>query len=81
MWKRGDLVELDGLAAIVVGLEGESIIAAEGVYDVPEEHVALWFGDPEARRISQGGTGQRLQEVWLVPAAYIIPAQTPSLKH
>jgi hypothetical protein len=35
---RGLFVEVDGLVAVVVGLPGEE--------DVPEEHVALWFGAP-----------------------------------
>ena len=43
-WKRGDLVELDGLLAVVVGVEGDP--------DIPEDHVAVWFGDPRCERKS-----------------------------
>ena len=48
-WKRGDLVELDGLLAVVVGVEGDP--------DVPEDHLAVWFGDPRGECKSQGGRG------------------------
>ena len=40
-WRRGDLVELDGLLAVVVGVESDA--------EVPDGHVALWFGEPRCR--------------------------------
>ena len=73
MWQRGDLVELDGLLAVVVGVEGDP--------GVPGEHVAAWFGDPRCRQKSQGGPGGERPEVWTVPEAYLAPASEPVYKH
>lgn len=72
-WKRGDLVELDGLLAVVVGVEGDE--------NVPEEHVALWFGEPACVRRSQGGPGGQSPVVCTVPAAYCTRAARPSWMH
>jgi hypothetical protein len=38
MFQIGSFVEFDGLLAVVVGVAGHN--------DVPEEHLALWFGEP-----------------------------------
>ena len=73
MWSRGDFVELDGLLAVVVGVEGEP--------EVPEDHVAVWFGDPRSVRKSDGGSGGQSPEVWTVPADLIVRAAGPSIKH
>lgn len=73
MWKRGDLVELDGLLAVVVGVEGDP--------NVPEEHIAVWFGDPRSERKSKGGPGGKQPEVWTVPADYFVVAASPVWKH
>lgn len=72
-WRRGDLVELDGLLAVVVGT------SADGW--VPEDHVALWFGDPPCVRRSQGGSGGMRPEVWTVPADLCTPAAGIDLRH
>lgn len=72
-WKRGDLVELDGLLAVVVGVEGD--------LDVPEDHVALWFGDPRCERRSKGGTGGQHPEIWTVPAEHLVAAAPGIWKH
>lgn len=72
-WKKGDFVEFDGLPAVVVGIEGDP--------DVPEEHIALWFGDPKAKRKSKGGSGNVRPEVWTVPEEYCLPSQEPIYKH
>jgi hypothetical protein len=72
-WRRGDLVELDGLLAVVVGVEGDA--------EVPDGHVALWFGEPRCRRKSQGGPGRQRPEVWTVPEEYCVPAAGPVYKH
>ena len=72
-WRRGDFVELDGLLAVVVGIEGDP--------GIPEEHVGLWFGDPNGRRKSQGGTGGRHPEIWTVPEDYCVPAEEAIYKH
>lgn len=38
--------------------------------DIPEGHVALWFGDTTAKRISQGGTPKSRAEAWTVPTEH-----------
>lgn len=60
--KRGDMVTMDGHLAAVVGVEGDP--------DVPEGHVALWFGDPSAQRTSEGGTPKSRADAWTVPTEY-----------
>jgi hypothetical protein len=72
-WRRGDLVELNGLLAVVVGVAGDA--------DVPEDHVAVWFGDPRCDRKSEGGAGGQRPEVWTVPAEYFVAAAEPVWKH
>jgi hypothetical protein len=72
-WKCGDFVELDGLLAVVVGVEGDP--------DVPEDHIAVWFGDPRCERTSQGGTGGKQPEVWKVPAECFVAAAPPIWSH
>jgi hypothetical protein len=71
--RPGTFVEMDGLLAVIVGVSGD-----EGV---PDEHVALWFGDPRGDRVSQGGIGGLNPEVWTVPQDLISPAQAPIYKH
>jgi hypothetical protein len=68
----GTLVEVDGLLAVVVAVD-----AAQ----VPEGHVPLWFGDPAARRRSEGGPGPASPEVWTVPIDVCRPAPAAVLKH
>ena len=53
------MVTMDGLLAAVVGVEGDP--------DIPEGHVALWFGDPTATRASEGGAPRARAEAWIVP--------------
>ena len=72
-WSRGDLVEVDGLLAVVVGIKGDP--------EVPEEHVALWFGDPRCPRKSEGGAGGLRPEVWTVPEECCVPVAQPVYKH
>jgi hypothetical protein len=62
---RGAFVELDGLLAVVVGLPGDD--------NVPDEHAALWFGDPPTTRRSEGGSGGARPEVWTVPLGLLDP--------
>jgi hypothetical protein len=71
--ERGQLVELDGLLAAVVGTDEDAW--------VPEDHVALWFGDPRGVRVSQGGAGGLHPEVWTVPAEYCVAAAEPVVRH
>ena len=71
----GQFVVLDGLPAVVVGLpDGQGV-------DTPEDHLALWFGDPRVERVSQGGPGDPTPEVWTVPAEYCEPCAAPEVKH
>jgi len=71
----GQFVVLDGLPAVVVGLPG-----GHGV-PTPEDHLALWFGDPQVERASQGGPGDPVPEVWTVPAKYCRPCRPPDIRH
>jgi hypothetical protein len=73
LWQRGDLVELDGLLAVVVGIDGDD--------GVPEDHVALWFGDPRCTRKSEGGAGGAAPEVWTVPEDLCVRAAPPLVRH
>ena len=71
--KKGDFVEFDGLPAVVVGVEGDP--------NVPEDHVALWFGEPQVERKSSGGTGGHLPLVYTVPLDLCEPSQEPQIIH
>jgi hypothetical protein len=70
---RGQFVEMDGLLAVVVGTDRDP--------EVPEEHVALWFGEPQGKRKSRGGPGGLQPEVWTVPEQYCSPAADPIMRH
>jgi hypothetical protein len=61
--QKGDLVELDGRLALVVGLQGDP--------NVPEGHLALWFGDVRGWQRSEGKTRG---EVWTFPEEYCLAA-------
>jgi hypothetical protein len=71
--KVGDIVEVDGAIAVVVG-------TAEDL-TIPEDHVALWFGEPRCTRISNGGTGGARPEVWTVPVEYCTRAMSAEFRH
>ncbi len=71
--RRGQLVEVDGLLAVVVGTDADAW--------VPDGHVALWFGMPQATRKSQGGRGGLQPELWTVPSESRIPAQELVVRH
>jgi hypothetical protein len=72
-FKRGDFIEHDGLIAVVVGTGEDG--------GAPEDHLALWYGEPRCIRISQGGVGGQHPEVWTVPAEYCAPAASPDIRH
>jgi hypothetical protein len=72
-WKRGDFVECDGLLAVVVAVEEDP--------QVPEGHVALWFGQPQGRRRSEGGSGGLRPEVWTVPAECCVESSPATVQH
>ena len=73
VFKPGQLVEMDGLLAVVVGVPQDDA--------APDNHVALWFGEPPCKRISEGGAGGQHAEVWMVPAEYISCAASPAIRH
>lgn len=73
MFKRGDILEIDGLLAVVVGTGDEG--------STPEGHVAVWFGDSKALRISAGGKGGSTPEVWTIPEEFCTMAAKPKLNH
>ena len=70
---RGDLVTLDGRLAVVVGVEGDP--------DVPEEHVAIWYGGPNTAQSSGAGSGDAAPVVYTVPEEYCKRAPSPELRH
>ena len=72
-FKRGQFVEHDGLLAVIVGTPEDG--------GAPEDHLALWYGEPQGRRSSQGGSGGLHPEVWSVPAEYCTFAQSPRIQH
>jgi hypothetical protein len=54
--ERGGFATLNGQLCVIVGVEGDA--------NVPDEHVALWYGNQ-----NETGTPQ----VWTVPCEYVIP--------
>jgi hypothetical protein len=58
-FKRGDLVLLNDRVAAIVGLGGEP--------GVPENHVALWYGE----KIDSPSSDP---VAWTVPAEFCLPA-------
>lgn len=72
-FKKGDFAELDGVPCVVVGVYGDE--------DVPEDHIAVWFGDPVVISKSKGGKGNVIPEVWTVPEEYFEPGQPPNIRH
>ena len=75
--KKGDLVELNGLPCVIVGMAGECF----GDEEVPEEHVALWYGDTEPKPTWEGGTGKVKTVVFTVPIDCLEPGQVPRVRH
>ena len=73
LWRRGDIVELDGLLAVVTAVEGDP--------EVPKGHVTLWFGEPRCKRKSEGGIGGARPEVCTVPEEYCVYAATSITSH
>ena len=81
MLRRGDLVEIDGILAVVIGLAGETVETADGGELVPDDHVALWFGEPWEERSSRGGKGGAIPEIWTVPLEFCWAASKPAPRH
>jgi hypothetical protein len=72
-FKRGQFVEHDGLLAVVVGTPADD--------GTPEDHLALWYGEPRCTRVSQGGSGGQRPEIWTVPAEHCKSAASPVVRH
>ena len=70
MFKRGDIVEIAGQLAVVVGTFEEG--------GAPEDHIAVWFGDPKTKR---GDPGGQTPEVWTVPEELFVKANDPQVLH
>ena len=64
-FKLGDILLMDGLPCVVVGLSGQSLNDYE--IPVPEDHIAVWFGDSKAKRKSEGGLACLSTDVWTIP--------------
>lgn len=71
--QKGQFIEFDGVPAVIVGLPGD--------IGLPENHVALWFGSPNATRKSLGGIGVIVPEVWTVPTNLCEPGATARFEH
>jgi len=72
-WQHGQLIEFDGLLAVVVGNQSDNW--------VPEEHAALWFGTPQGERKSKGGQGGLRPLIWTVPEDLCTEAAAPIIQH
>jgi len=56
---KGDFVRIDGINAVVVGTDEDE--------NIPEDHIAVFFGSEITKRESEGGTGNGRPQVWIVP--------------
>jgi hypothetical protein len=72
-FQKGQFIEFDGVPAVIVGLPGDS--------GVPDDHVALWFGNPNTIRKSQGGNGEIAPEIWTVPIDLCETGRSPIVRH
>ncbi len=67
LFKRGDLVVLNGAVAAVIAVEGDA--------NVPEGHICLWYGG-QAK-----GDAETVPVVWTVPLEYCTLAPAPDVRH
>ena len=58
-FSKGDFVRIDGINAVVVANEEDE--------NIPEDHVAVFFGSGLSKRESEGGTGNDRPDVWIIP--------------
>jgi hypothetical protein len=72
-FKLGQFVEHDGMLAVIVGTFEDG--------GAPEDHLAVWYGDPKCVRISEGGRGAQKPEVWTIPMVQCMPVQEPAVRH
>jgi hypothetical protein len=70
MFKRGDIVEIAGQLAVVVGTFNDG--------GAPEDHIAVWFGEPKTTR---GGSAGATPEVWTIPEELFEKATDPQVLH
>jgi len=59
VFAKGDFVRIDGINAVVVATEEDE--------DIPQDHIAVFFGSEIAKRESEGGSGNGNPLVWIVP--------------
>ncbi len=72
-FEKGDFVIFDGVLAVIVGTETDQ--------DVPEGHVALWYGhDKEQQTVTSKPEASR-PETWTVPQEYCQSAKRPKIQH
>jgi hypothetical protein len=71
------MVEIGGHPCVIVALAGEFI----GIDKVPEEHVAVWFGDTIPKKPWEARLGDVKTKVRTVPLEYCVPGQVPSVYH
>jgi hypothetical protein len=74
--KRGSFVKLNGALCVVIGLAGETV----GAESVPEDHVAVWYGEHESTRLQEGAL-EVAPEVWTVPLEYLGIGPAPTVRH
>lgn len=70
MFRRGDIVEIAGQLAVVVGTFDDG--------GAPEDHLAVWFGGPKTIR---GGPSGTTPEVWTIPEDLFERAKDPNVLH
>lgn len=72
-FKRGDLVENNGLLEVVVGGYGDN--------HVPEDHIAIWYGSNTTTSSTQKEESALVPEIWTVPQEYVRLAPSPIMRH
>ena len=72
-WKKGDIVVLNGLLAVVVGIAGDS--------NVPEDYIAIWYGELHGQIVFEGDSSEGKPKVYTVPAEYCRPGPEPIYLH
>jgi hypothetical protein len=68
-FQLGDILVLDGSHCVVVGLGGQALSNE----DVPEEHIAVWFGELDAE--------QSKIQIRTVPEEYFKKGPEPLVVH
>ena len=71
-FKIGDIIESDGLLGVVTELPNENI---------SEDHIAVWFGEDNPQRASQGGINGKTPKVYTIPEDCCELANPPIYEH